>query len=164
MSFEPYTRQRIGGNFGSFTPGAQSLGAPGPFQGMSGSPFAQNPVGVAANGVNTPGGMDKVTMAMLLMNALGTGFSAYSQAQQQKKDREFSQRKYDEGADVRAEGRRRLMAPPGEFEIENNDFFNNGQAPQTMQGNVAAPPPVGPTADRDEELRRILRARLGGQY
>jgi hypothetical protein len=131
-----------------------SMGGTGPFDPGVG--------GVAAGGVQTPQGMDKVTMALLLMNALGTGFQAYSQSQQAKKDREFRERQYNEGGEVRAEGRRRLMKPPPEHKINNNDFFNTGSP--TLAGNVAAPPPPGPNAERDEELRRILRARLGGQY
>jgi hypothetical protein len=134
----------------------QPMGSPLAMGG--GSPFGNDPV--AGGGVQTPQGMDKVTMAMLLMNALGTGFQAYSQAQTAKKDREFQREKYGEGADVRAEGRRRLMEPTEEY-APPRDFFNSQQP---LAGNVAAPPPPGASAERDEELKRILRARLGGQY
>lgn len=148
------------GTFGQYqsmpiSPNAQLPGAGG------GGFFGPNIPGIGSQGVQGAGGMDKVTMALLLMNALGTGFQAYSQAQQSKKDREFQQRKYDEGAEVRQEGRNRLMKPIEQHQIQNHDFFNNGQP---LQGGVAAPPPVGPNAGRDEELQRILRARLGGQY
>lgn len=143
-----------GKQFGSYV----NMNAPG---GVGGAIGAGGAPGVAGNGVSTGGGLDKLSLAMLLMNALGTGVSAYTQAQQAKKDREFRERQYNEGADVRAEGRQRLLQPANTPEAPQNPFQNQSQP---MPGNVAAPPPVGPNARRDEELMRILRARLGGQY
>lgn len=144
-----YNPQMPGRGINTSLPGAGSMG------------FSAVP-GVGQNGVGTPQGLDKLTMAMLLMNALGTGFQAYSQAQQQKKDREFRERQYNEGTAVREEGRNRLLQPPNEPSAPSNDFFNPQQ--NTLGAGVAAPPPVGPNAQRDEELQRILRARLGGSY
>lgn len=115
--------------------------------------------GAAPGGVTTPDGkMDRVTLAMMLMQALGTGFTAYSQAQQAKKDREQRQRGIDELSGVRARGREGLLTPPA-APAPPKDFFTTGQ---TLQSGVAGPPPVGPSAERDEELQAILRARLGG--
>lgn len=119
--------------------------------------FGNSPT--TGNGVTTPqGGMDKVTLAMMLMNALGTGFTAYSQAQQAKKDRDQRQRQIDEAAAVRAKGRERLLQDPA-APPPPRDFFNGGR---TLGSGVMAPPPVGPSAERDAELQAILRARLGG--
>lgn len=109
------------------------------------------------------GGMDKLTMAMMMINALGAGAGAYVQHQDAEKERKFRERKYNEGADVRSEGRSRLLQPAQVPQSPDNSFFNPTQA-SPMQGNVAPPPAIGPNAQRDEELERILRARLGGQY
>lgn len=164
MSYDPYKHSPF------YNPATPNKIGPGPvfkpggmpltrFDVMGGSPTALMP---GTGGVVGGQGTDRVTMALLLMNALGTGFQAYNQAKQQKEDRAFRQRQYDESAAVRAKGRERLMADPAEHEIQNNDFFNTGTT--LDQPPPAGVTPVGPNAARDEELRRILRARMGGTY